>query len=106
MRFASIIISILFVLVVIIALLNMLVTLAVMGGEGLRQYGQTYHSCNQVQLLYEWHKALRGLTEFVTHNLTSRSALRLRHDKRWGSSHVYEIRNQFLGQSWKLKEGT
>jgi hypothetical protein len=61
MRFASIIISILFVLVVIIAFFNMLVTLAVMGGEELREYGQTYHPCNHVQLLYEWQKALRVL---------------------------------------------
>jgi len=52
-RFASIITSLLFVLLVIIALLNMLVALAVRSGNELKEYGQVYHLCNQAQMLYE-----------------------------------------------------
>jgi hypothetical protein len=43
MRFASIIAYIMFVFLVIIALLNMLVALAVRGGDELMEYGQVYH---------------------------------------------------------------
>jgi ankyrin repeat protein len=64
MRFASIITSLLFVLVVIIALLNMLVALAVRGGEELMEYGQIYHLWNQTQLLYEWHEVKRVFRRF------------------------------------------
>ncbi|GFG40525.1 hypothetical protein Cfor_07545, partial [Coptotermes formosanus] len=56
LRFASIITSLLFVLLVIIALLNMLVALAVRGGNELMEYGQVYHLWNQAQLLYEWYE--------------------------------------------------
>jgi len=52
-RFASVIASLLFVLLVIIALLNMLVALAVRSGNELKEYGQVYHLCNQAQMLYE-----------------------------------------------------
>jgi hypothetical protein len=43
MRFVSIITSVLFVIVVITALMNMLVALAVRGDEELKEYGQIYH---------------------------------------------------------------
>jgi hypothetical protein len=59
MRFASIVASILFLLIVIIALLNMLVALAIRGGDELRDYGQVYHLWSQAQLLYEWHEVKR-----------------------------------------------
>jgi hypothetical protein len=51
MRLASIVTSVLFAIVVIMALMNMLVTLAVRGVEELIEYGQIYHLWNQVQLL-------------------------------------------------------
>jgi hypothetical protein len=59
MRFAIIIESLLFVFLVIIALLNMLVALAVRGGDDLMDYGRVYHLWCQVQLLYEWHEVQR-----------------------------------------------
>jgi hypothetical protein len=59
MRFASIIASLLFLLIVIIALLNMLVALAIRGGDELMDYGQVYHLWSQAQLLYEWHEVKR-----------------------------------------------
>jgi hypothetical protein len=60
MRFASIITSVLFVIVVIMALMNMLVALAVRGDEELKEYGQIYHLWNQVHLQYNCTKC-RGL---------------------------------------------
>ena len=60
MRFAGIITSVLFVIVVIIALINVLVALAVRGDEVFMEYGQIYHLWNQVQLLYEWHEVQRS----------------------------------------------
>jgi hypothetical protein len=59
MRFASIITSLLFLLIVIIALLNMLVALAIKGGDELRDYGKVYHLWSQSELLYEWHEVKR-----------------------------------------------
>jgi hypothetical protein len=59
MRFASIVTSLLFLLIVVIALLNMLVALAIRGGDELRDYGQVYHLWSQAQLLYEWHEVKR-----------------------------------------------
>jgi hypothetical protein len=53
MTFVSIITSVIFVMIVIIALINMLVSLAVRGDEELMEYTQIYHVWNQVQLLYE-----------------------------------------------------
>ncbi|KAJ4447087.1 hypothetical protein ANN_09076 [Periplaneta americana] len=61
MRFASIVASVLFVMVVIIALLNMLVALAVRGGDELLDYGKVYHLWSQAQLLYEWNEVKRFL---------------------------------------------
>ncbi|XP_069683057.1 transient receptor potential channel pyrexia-like isoform X2 [Periplaneta americana] len=61
MRFASILVSLLFVFVVIIALLNMLVALAVRGGDELQSYGLVYHLWGQAQLLYEWNEVKRIL---------------------------------------------
>jgi hypothetical protein len=61
LRFASVITSLLFVLLVIIALLNMLVALAVRGGNELQEYGQVYHLWNQTQLLYEWYEVKKFL---------------------------------------------
>jgi hypothetical protein len=55
-RFASIVASLLFLFIVIIALLNMLVALAIRGGDELRDYGQVYHLWSQTGLLYEWHE--------------------------------------------------
>jgi hypothetical protein len=63
-RFASIITSILFVLLVIIALLNMLVALAVRGGNELVEYGQIYHLWNQTHLLYEWHEVKKFFSKY------------------------------------------
>lgn len=51
MKFASITTSVLFVILVIMALLNMLVALAVRGDEELVEFGQIYHLWNQVQFL-------------------------------------------------------
>jgi hypothetical protein len=59
LRFASIVASLLFLLIVIIALLNMLVALAIRGGDELRDYGQLYHLWSQTELLYEWHEVKR-----------------------------------------------
>jgi len=84
MRFASIITYVLFVIVVIIALMNILVAVAVRGDEELMEYGQIYHLWNQVHLLYEWHEVQSFFffpSEFVMHSLKSRSTFRLRHDK-------------------------
>jgi ankyrin repeat protein len=64
MRFASIIASLLFVFLVIIALLNMLVALAIRGGDELMDYGQVYHLWGQAQLLYEWHEVKRFCSKF------------------------------------------
>lgn len=66
MRFASIVASCLFLLIVIIALLNMLVALAIRGGDELRDYGQVYHLWSQAQLLYEWHEVKRYFSRTLT----------------------------------------
>jgi hypothetical protein len=59
MRFASIITSVLFVIVVIMTLMNVLVALAVRGDEKLLEYGQIYHLWDQVHLLYKWQEVQR-----------------------------------------------
>jgi hypothetical protein len=51
MRFASNITSVLFVIIVIMASMNVLVALVVRGDEELMEYGQIYRPWNQVQLL-------------------------------------------------------
>jgi len=51
MRFSGIITSVLFVIVVKMALINVLVALAVRGDELFMEYGQIYHLWNQVRLL-------------------------------------------------------
>jgi NAD-dependent dihydropyrimidine dehydrogenase PreA subunit len=61
LRFASVITSLLFVLLVIITLLNMLVALAVRGGNELMEYGQVYHLWNQAQLLYDCYEVKNNL---------------------------------------------
>jgi hypothetical protein len=66
MRFASIITSLLFVLLVIIALLNMLVALAVRGGNELIERGQVYHLRNQTQVLYECYEVQNILTKLLS----------------------------------------
>jgi len=66
MRFASIITSLLFVLLVVIALLNMLIALAVRGGNELKEYGQVYHIRNQTQVLYECHEVLNVLSKWFS----------------------------------------
>jgi len=66
MRFASVITSLLFVLLVIIALLNMLVALAVRGGNELLEYGQVYHLWNQTQLLYERYEVQNFLSKWLS----------------------------------------
>jgi hypothetical protein len=66
MRFASVITSLLFVLLVIIALLNMLVALAVRGGNELMEYGQVYHLWNQTQLLYERYEVQNFLSKWLS----------------------------------------
>jgi hypothetical protein len=63
LRFASVIASLLFVLLVIIALLNMLIALAVKGGNELMEYGQVYHLWNQAQLLYDCYEVKNNLTK-------------------------------------------
>ena len=65
MRFASVIASLLFVLLVIIALLNMLVALAVRGGNELMEYGQVYHLWNQTQVLYECYEVKIVLSKWL-----------------------------------------
>jgi len=70
-RFASIITSLLFVLLVIIALLNMLVALAVRGGNELKEYGQVYHLWNQTQVLYECYEV-----QYVVSQLLSKCPFR------------------------------
>jgi hypothetical protein len=63
MRFASVIASLLFVLLVIIALLNMLVALAVRGGNELMEYGQVFQLRDQVHLLYDCYEVKNNLTK-------------------------------------------
>jgi len=65
-RFASIITSLLFVLLVIIALLNMLVALAVRSGNELKEYGQVYHLWNQTQVLYECYEVKNVLSKLLS----------------------------------------
>ena len=65
-RFASIITSILFVLLVIIALLNMLVALAVRSGNELKEYGQVYHLWNQAQVLYECYEVKNVVSKLLS----------------------------------------
>jgi hypothetical protein len=65
-RFASIITSLLFVLLVIIALLNMLVALAVRSGNELMEYGQVYHLRNQTQVLYECYEVQNALSKWFS----------------------------------------
>lgn len=59
MGFAGITASLLFVFLVIIALLNILLALAVKGGDELKEYGKVYHLWCEVQLLYDWHEVKR-----------------------------------------------
>jgi len=66
MRFASVITSLLFVLLVIIALLNMLVALAVRGGNELMEYGKVYHLRNQTQVLYECYEVRNVLYKWFS----------------------------------------
>ena len=66
MRFASVITSLLFVLLVIIALLNMLVALAIRGGNELMEYGQVYHLRNQTQVLYECYEVRDILSKWLS----------------------------------------
>jgi len=66
MRFASIITSLLFVLLVIIALLNMLVALAVRGGSEIIEYGQVYHLRNQAHVLYECYEVQNVLSKWLS----------------------------------------
>ena len=66
MRFASIITSLLFELLVIIALLNMLVALAVRGGNELKEYGQVYHLRNQTQVLYECYEVKYVVSKWLS----------------------------------------
>ena len=65
-RFASIITSILFVLLVIIALMNMLIALAVRGGNELKEYGKVYHLWNQTQVLYECYEVRNVLSKWFS----------------------------------------
>jgi hypothetical protein len=65
-RFASIITSLLFVLLVIIALLNMLIALAVRGGNELKEYGQVYHLWNQTQVLYECYEVQHVVSKWLS----------------------------------------
>jgi hypothetical protein len=66
LRFASIITSLLFVLLVIIALMNMLVALAVRGSNELLEYGQVYHLWNQTKVLYECYEVLNFLSKWLS----------------------------------------
>jgi hypothetical protein len=65
-RFASIITSLLFVLLVIIVLLNMLVALAVKGGNELLEYGQVYYLWNQTQVLYECYEVVHVFSKLLS----------------------------------------
>jgi hypothetical protein len=66
MRFASVITSILFVLLVIVALMNMLVALAVRGGNELMEFGQVYHLWNRAQLLYDCYEVKNKLPKCIS----------------------------------------
>jgi hypothetical protein len=65
MRFASIITSLLFLLLVIIVLLNMLVALAVREANEILEYGQVYQLRNRTQVLYECYEVLNFLSEWL-----------------------------------------